>query len=456
MIGIKMKLFNTLNRKKEDFKPLGDRKVSLYACGPTVYDEAHIGNLRTYIFEDTLKRALLMEGFSVNHVMNITDVDDKIIKKSQAKKEEFNKIIKKYEELFLKDLDKLNIIKPNVVTRATEYIDKMVVFIKDLLDKGYAYKAPDGSIYFSIDKFVDYGRLSRLDKTGIKAGARVKQDEYEKENPADFALWKTWDESDGEIYWETSLGKGRPGWHIECSTMAGDVLGDTIDIHAGAVDLIFPHHENEIAQSEARSGKKFVNFWVHGEHLLVDGKKMSKSLDNFYTLRDIKDREFEPLDFRYLVLGAHYRSKLNFTWDGLTAAKNSRSRLNRLVSEMEGFEERTVSEVYKKQFINRIEDDLDTPGGLAVLWEMLRDEKITKKEKYGTTLFFDQTLGLNLGEVENIEIPEEIKQIAEKRKEARINKNFKASDELRDDLKKKGWLVEDLEGNNYKLNKCPK
>ncbi|MCL5410354.1 MAG: cysteine--tRNA ligase, partial [Patescibacteria group bacterium] len=212
-----MKLFNTLSRKKENFRPIADKKVGLYTCGPTVYDSAHIGNLRTYIFEDLLKRALILDGFSIKHVMNITDIDDKTIKKSSAKKEDFERIIKKYEKLFFEDLNSLNIIKPDVVTRATEYVDKMVGFIQGLLDKGCAYKASDGSVYFSIDKFADYGKLSKLDKTGIKAGARVKQDEYGKENPADFALWKAWDENDGEIYWETSLGKGRPGWHIECS-----------------------------------------------------------------------------------------------------------------------------------------------------------------------------------------------------------------------------------------------
>ncbi len=451
-----MKLFNTLSRKKEDFKPIADRKVGLYTCGPTVYDSAHIGNLRTYIFEDLLKRSLISDGFSVKHVMNITDIDDKTIRKSDAKKEDFNRVIKKYEELFFKDLKSLNIIQPDVVTRATEYIDKMVVFIQELLEKGFAYKAPDGSIYFSIDKFVDYGKLSKLDKTGIKAGARVKQDEYEKENPADFALWKAWDEKDGEIYWETPLGKGRPGWHIECSAMSGDALGETIDIHAGAVDLIFPHHENEIAQSEARSGKKFVNFWIHGEHLLVDGKKMAKSLGNFFTLADIEEKGFLPLDFRYLVLGAHYRSKLNFTWEGLTGAKNSRERLNRLVSEMRGLEKGMISEIYKKQFMERINDDLDTPGGLAVLWEMLRDGKITEKEKHSTVLFFDQVLGLNLGKGEQIEVPLEIKELAEKRKDARINKDFQASDELRAKIRKAGWLIEDLEKNDYKLMKCSK
>ena len=275
-----MKFYNTLSKSLEEFKPIETGKVKLYTCGPTVYNFAHIGNLRTYIFEDLLRRLLEFSGYNVVQVMNMTDVDDKTIKAAGGNRDEFSTLTKKYEKAFLSDLEELNILRPTEITRATEYIDQIVEFVSELLDKGFAYKGQDGSIYFSIDKFADYGKLSGLDKNGIKSGARVSQDEYTKENPADFALWKAWDESDGDIFWDTSLGRGRPGWHIECSTMSQDKLGETIDIHTGGVDLVFPHHENEIAQSEARTGKRFVNFWLHAEHLLVDGKKMSKSLGN--------------------------------------------------------------------------------------------------------------------------------------------------------------------------------
>jgi cysteinyl-tRNA synthetase len=447
-----MKLFNTLSQKLEEFKPLNRDLVTIYTCGPTVYDEAHIGNLRTYIFEDILRRVLKISGYNIKQVMNITDVDDKTIKKSEGNKEEFEKITREYEEKFVEDLEKLDIVLPEKFTRATEYIDKMVPFIEDLLQKGFAYKSEDGSIYFSIDKFKDYGKLSHLDKEGIKSGARVNQDEYDKENPADFALWKAWSPEDGEIYWETKLGKGRPGWHIECSTMSSEELGDSIDIHAGAVDLIFPHHENEIAQSEARSGKEFVKYWLHGEHLLVDGKKMSKSLGNVYKLKDLIEKEFSPLDFRYFVLGAHYRSKLNFTWEGLLAAKNARERLNRIFSESKN-ENGKVNQNYIDKFNQTIENDLDMPNALAVLWEMMRDEKIDKKDKQATGKEMDKIFGLKLGEIEEAKVPDEIVQLSEKRKTARETKDFALSDKLRDEIKSNGWVIEDLEENNYRLNK---
>lgn len=447
-----MKLFNTLSRKKEEFGSLHGKNVSFYACGPTVYDVAHIGNLRTYLFEDVLKRVLLNNGFVVKHVMNITDVDDKTIKKSAGKKSELLKITKKYEDRFFADSRSLNIELPDVITRATEFIDKMVLFIQDLEKRGFAYRANDGSIYFSISKLSRYGELSRLNKEGIQIGARVNQDEYLKENPVDFALWKAWSEDDGEIYWETSLGKGRPGWHIECSTMAQDTLGDTIDIHAGGVDLIFPHHENEIAQSEARSGKKFVNFWVHGEHLLVENQKMSKSLGNLYTLEDLKEKGFSPLDFRYLILGANYRTKLNFTWEGLKAAKNTRERLMRILSEASP-EANETSEKYLRQFEAKVSDDLDTPGALSVMWEMLRDSSLKDTTKYNTAIKMDTVLGLDLKKHEKVNIPEEIISLAEDRKKAKIAGDYAVSDKMRGEIEKKGYKVEDLPDNKYKISR---
>ena len=442
-----MELYNTLTRKKENFVPQNGNQATLYTCGPTVYDYAHIGNLRTYIFEDILKRTLVLAGFSVKHIMNITDVDDKTIKKSNSKKDELKKVSKQFEDAFISDIKKLNILLPDKFTRATEYINQMVDLIKALLKKGYAYKASDGSIYFSISKFKDYGKLSNLDKEGIKSGARVNQDEYEKENPADFVLWKAWDENDGDIYWETDIGKGRPGWHIECSAMSQSELGDTIDIHAGAVDLIFPHHENEIAQSECAIGEKFVRYWIHGEHLLVDGKKMAKSENNFYRLSDIEEKGFDPLDFRYLCLGAHYRSKLNFTWEGLEGAKNSRQRLNNIVEKIRNpkseIRKNEQMSKYQNEFKKRIFDDLDLPGGLAVVWEMMRDDKVSNEEKISNTAEFDRVLGLDLLEQKEEKIPQEVMELVKKRDQARENKNYLESDNLRKEIESKGYVVED-------------
>ncbi|MFA4996208.1 MAG: cysteine--tRNA ligase [Patescibacteria group bacterium] len=448
-----MKLFNTMAREKEELISIEDKKIRLYTCGPTVYDAVHIGNLRAYVVNDLLKRTLTENGYNVTHVINITDVDDKTIRRSEGKKAAFEKLVKKYEEKFWSDMDELNNLRPTNVTRATQYIDKIVSFIEDLVKKSFAYKSSDGSVYFSIEKFKDYGKLSRLDKSGIKSGARVSQDEYDKQNPSDFALWKAWTEEDGEIYWETSLGKGRPGWSIECSAMSMDVLGETLDIHTGGVDLIFPHHENEIAQSEAKTGKKFVNYWVHNEHLLVDNTKMAKSLGNFFTLDDIKQKGFSSLDFRYLVLGAHYRSKLNFTWKSLTAAKNSRERLNNIVDNFKDGSNGNIDKKYYDDFIEEISDDIDVPGALAVLWNMLRDENIGRADKYKTALLMDKVFGLDLGQIKEENIPQEITKLAEERKGAKANKDFQLADEIREKIKQEGWSIEDLENNEYKLAK---
>lgn len=464
-----MKIYNTLSKKIDEFKP-SEEIVTYYTCGPTVYDHAHIGNLRTFVFEDLLKRALLTSGFSVNHVMNITDVDDKTIKKGEGNRSKHNNLTNKYQEIFFNDLNKLNILPPTKITKATQYIDQMVELVSSLLDKGYAYKGDDGSIYFSVTKYADYGKLSNLDKSGLKSGARVSQDEYDKENPADFALWKAWDKSDGEIFWETSLGKGRPGWHIECSAMSQKELGQTIDIHAGGVDLIFPHHENEIAQSEAATGKKFARYWVHGEHLLVDGKKMSKSLNNFYTLDDIVARGFSPLDFRYLCLQAHYRSKLNFTWEALEAARNSRLRLLRISQDIRhkiqlpdhrlwrdpvGMRDKIQisNSKFLKQFADKILDDLNTPEALAVLWEMLRDEKITDSDKlFALNKIDKEFLAIGIYDAKEEKIPSDVLDLAKKRDEAKKNKNFQLADEIRKQVRDKGYSIEDS-SDGYKIIK---
>ncbi|MDI6827410.1 MAG: cysteine--tRNA ligase, partial [Armatimonadota bacterium] len=290
-----IRYFNTLTREKNEFHAINDMKVGLYTCGPTVYDFAHIGNWRTYLFEDILRRHLESRGFEVTHVMNITDVDDKTIRGANEKGISLNEYTAPFIAAFYEDRDHLNIKPAHVYPRATEHITEMVALIKKLLEKGIAYKAEDGSIYYDISKFPDYGKLSHFKIEELKAGARVSSDEYEKEQVSDFALWKAWDEADGNVYWDTELGRGRPGWHIECSAMSMKYLGETFDIHTGGVDNIFPHHENEIAQSEAATGKPFVNYWLHSEHLLVENRKMSKSLGNFYTLRDLIARGYDPL-----------------------------------------------------------------------------------------------------------------------------------------------------------------
>lgn len=446
-----MKIYNTISKTIEEFIPQNDRKVAMYTCGPTVYDIPHIGNLRKYICDDLLLRILESNGYDVKRVMNITDVDDKTINRSKGKRKQFDQLTRELEKIFFENLFELNVVKPDLITRATEYINEMVGLIKNLLEKGYAYKSEDGSIYFSIAKFKDYGKLSGLDKREIKVGARVNQDEYEKENPSDFALWKAWDENDGEVYWETELGKGRPGWHIECSAMSMKELGPTIDIHTGGVDNIFPHHENEIAQSEAETGKQFVRYWVHNEHLLVDGKKMSKSLGNVYTLEDIKAKGLHPLDFRYFVLGAHYRSKINFTWLGLKAARNAREKLKRFV--LDNVDQTgEICKVYVDKFYSKLNYDLGSPEALAVIWELVRDDKKDISSKIATLRKIDkEILGLNLFEKEII--PDKIIRLAEDRKKARQEKDFNESDVLRNKISELGYNIEDLQNNLYKVTR---
>ncbi len=438
-----IKLYNSLTHEKVDFKPLETGKVKLYTCGPTVYDSAHIGNLRAYVFNDLLKRTLIYNGYDVKHVMNITNVDDKTINGSHGVKADFDILVSKYEDKFWSDFAEINNLEPNIITRPTEYIEKMVRFIEKLIDKGYAYKTDDGSVYYSISKFADYGKLSNLNLDELKVGARVNQDEYDKENPADFVLWKAWDKNDGEVFWETSLGKGRPGWHIECSVMASDNLGDTMDIHTGGIDLMFPHHENEIAQSEAVTGKTFCNYWAHNEHLLVDNKKMSKSAHNFYTLDDVKTRGFSGLDFRYLCLQAHYRSKMNFTWEGLEAAKNARLRLVRIIQEFGG-QNGTINQVYSDQFNLKMVNDLDSSAGLAVLWELVRDETVSAADKLATIIDIDKILGLKLGQAEaEIKLTDEQIELVKQRDEARQSGDWTKSDQLRDKLKELGVTIKD-------------
>src|SRR5580658_1501309 len=372
-----LRLYNTLPGKVEEFRPLVDNEVRMYACGPTVYDYGHIGNLRTFIAVDILRRFLRQSGYNVRHVMNITDVDDKIIRNSANDGVSVQQYTKKYEKAFLEDIAALNIEQP-ILVRATEHIPEMAEFIAELEKKGFAYRAEDGSYYFRIAKFPAYGQLSKKDFAGMEDGARVDVDEYEKDSARDFALWKA--PKPGETSWETVIGPGRPGWHIECSVMAMEELGETFDLHAGGEDLIFPHHENEIAQSEALTGKTFARFWFHVRFLLVEGEKMSKSLGNFYTLRDLVLKGHKPSSIRYLLASVPYRNQLNFTFDGLKQAAVSVERLRNFRQRLTSgdFESgsnpgmKTLATETIKRMRAALDDDLNTAQAQAAIFEMVR------------------------------------------------------------------------------------
>ena len=433
-----LKLYNTLSRKKEVFKPIKKGQVGMYSCGPTVYNYAHIGNLRNYIFNDILKRTILYNNFKVKQVMNMTDVDDKTIRGAKNENIPLKELTRKYEKIFLSDLEELNVLKPEIICRATEHIQEMIELIKILIKKKYAYKADDG-IYFSVSKFKNYKKLANLEKAKI-GKSRIKNDEYDKENIRDFALWKFWTEEDGNVFWETDIGKGRPGWHIECSAMSMKYLGNTIDIHTGAIDLIFPHHTNEIAQSEAATGKKFVNYWVHGGFLTMKEGKMAKSLGNVYVLNDLKKKGYSAIDYRYLILTSHYRSSLLFSFENLENTKNSYSRLKNIISEIK--DDKKTNKKYLEEFEKAMNDDLNTPEALQVLWKLVRDEKA--EGKYQTIAKVDEVFGLKLLEKEKMkELSKEDIQLSGARIIAKQNKNYAESDKLREALQKRGHVVND-------------
>jgi len=452
-----LKLYNTLTRKKELFKPIKNKQVGMYTCGPTVYDYAHIGNFRAYISSDVLKRYLKYKGFRVKHIMNITDVEDKTIKGAIKEHISLKKYTKKFEKAFFEDLEKLNIDKADIFPRATDHINEMVDIIENLLKKKIAYKAKDG-IYFDISNFKDYGNLSRVELKNLEVGERVKEDQYEKEEAHDFALWKFWDKEDYDVFWETKIGKGRPGWHIECSAMSMKLLGKSFDIHAGGIDLIFPHHENEIAQSEASTNKKFVKYWFHNEHLLVDGQKMSKSLGNFYTLRDLLDKGYDSRSIRYLLLSSHYGQQLNFTEDGIKAAKNSIDRLNDFMTKLKTIKNKKNNPKVKKlilgtkiNFEREMDDDLEVSNALAVIFDFVKkintlimEGSIGKKDAddvYNLMLRFDKIFGVL--ETKKEKIPDEIKKLVKEREKARKEKDYGKADKIRDEIKNKGYILED-------------
>lgn len=455
-----LKIFNTLTRKKEEFNPIEQGKVSMYNCGPTVYNYPHIGNYRAYIFADLIKRYLKYKGFKVKQVMNLTDVDDKTIRDSQKEGKTLKQFTEFYAQGFFADLDTLGIDKAEIYPKATEHIKEMVKLIKILMDKDYAYKGDDNSIYFRISKFPEYGKLAHIDMKGMKAGARVKQDEYEKESASDFALWKAWDKDDGDVFWESEFGRGRPGWHIECSAMSMKYLGETFDIHTGGIDNMFPHHENEIAQSEAVTGKRFVNYWMHCAHLIVNGEKMSKSLGNFFTLKDLMNKDYDPKAIRYELLSTHYRSQLDFREENLRKIPETLRKFYDFLGRVDEVNKPGSDPEVKKHvedltakaksyFEEAMDDDLNISGGLAAIFEFMTEiNKIIKdidihdaKAIRESMAKFDSVL--NVMHHEKAEIPAEILEKAEMRELARQRKDFETADRIRDELKELGYIIED-------------
>src|SRR3989344_617988 len=459
-----IRLFNTMTRKKEIFRPLRKKNVTLYTCGPTVYDYAHIGNLRTFIFEDILKRVLIRAGYNVRHVMNITDVDDKTILGARKSHMTLSAFTRMYEETFREDLQKLNILSPSHFVRATDHIHNMISVIHVLIKKKFAY-IRDDSVYFHISAFARYGKLARVARDSLEHNAdanigcgRIDNDEYTKDEARDFALWKA--RKGNEPFWQSPFGKGRPGWHIECSTMAVKYLGQPIDIHAGGVDLLFPHHENEIAQAEAAAKKQFVRYWLHGEHLVVAGQKMSKSLRNIFTLRDIEAENITPTAFRYSVLGAHYRSPLNFTWEGFAANLQSLERTYDFVHQLRStirqggkisknqkMGDRQLTR-FQKQFDNAINDDLNIPKALWILWECIHEyyktpEKFYANEVLQTLYDWDLVLGLGLKKQKREKAPPILQKLLTKREAARAARDFVKADKIRTNIRSLGWEIED-------------
>lgn len=449
-----LRVYNTLSREKEEFKPLEGNEVRIYTCGPTVYYFAHIGNMRAYIFMDNLRKVLKLNGYTLKHAMNITDVghmtsdaddgEDKMDKAAREQKMSPWEIAEKYTKAFLKDLDKLNVERPEVICKATDHIKEMEEFVEKIVENGYGYETSKG-VYFDTAKLPTYGELSRANLKENKAGARIEVDD-EKKNPLDFALWIK-APKEHIMKWDSKWGMCYPGWHIECSAMSNKYLGHRFDIHTGGIDAIPIHHENEIAQSRGAFGVCPAKYWMHVEFLQVDGGKMSKSLGNNYTIEDLEKRGFSPLAFRYLTYTSHYRNKLNFTWEGIEASQKALDRLREAyqihLNGKDDVLDGTIED-YRNRFKEALNDDLNFSSALAVVWEAaknsLKSPKIAKLLKE-----FDEVLSLNVDKIEekNEEIPEEILRMLEERKEARLNKNFAKSDEIRDKLKEKGYLVID-------------
>ena len=455
-----LRFFNSYSREIEEFQPRdpAQRKISIYTCGPTVYSRAHIGNFRAYIFEDLLQRHLELRGYKVHRVMNITDVDDKTIRGTREAKIPLSKFTAQFKEAFFEDIETLRIKRADDFPAATDqrYIDKMIEMIAALISRGLAYQADDKSVYFRINKFPDYGKLAHFDLTQLQSTGRVKHDEYDKEHIGDFALWKAWDEEDGDIGWESPWGRGRPGWHIECSAMSTALLSDQIDIHCGGVDNIFPHHEAEIAQSEGVTGKKFVRYWLHCAHLLVDGQKMSKSLGNFYTLPNLLEKGYTGREIRYALMRVHYRAPLNFTWEGMEEARQALARINEWLLRLCEAAAKNIDKGKNKTqpgslFEEALDDDLNISAALGFLFESIREtnrtmdrNKLDASSARAWLNWWERVNNVLDLETENeVVLSAEVAQLAKDRENARREKNWKQSDELRDRISALGWEVRD-------------
>jgi cysteinyl-tRNA synthetase len=454
-----LRFYNSMSRTKEVFEPMAPPAVGLYTCGPTIYNYAHIGNFRAYMFEDLLRRYLEYRGYAVTHIMNLTDVEDKLIRTARETGESLETITARYAKAFFEDVDTLGILRAHEYPPATAHISEMVELIKTLREKGHTYEE-GGNIYFRLSTFPDYGKLAHMDIEELKsnAGGRVASDEYEREDARDFALWKAWDADDGEVYWETELGKGRPGWHIECSAMAMKYLGPSFDIHCGGVDNMFPHHENEIAQSQCATGQAFVKYWLHCAHLVVEGKKMSKSLGNFFTLRDLLEKGIDPMAIRWVLIATHYRQPNNFSFDAVDAAKESIRRIQDFrtrLGEVQGQDGDTLEAecaACERDFAEAMDDDLNISGALAAVFDLIRE--VNRKidgggvSETGTrqvlTLLdrLDSVTGLFGGQAAG-ETPQDILDLVLARQEARRAKDFARADALRDQLAAAGWILED-------------
>jgi cysteinyl-tRNA synthetase len=470
-----LNLYNTLSRRIEELRPISGNTVRMYTCGPTVYNFAHIGNFRTYLFEDLLRRSIIFFGMKVEQVMNITDIDDKTLLGAIKEGVSLKEFTEKYKRAFFEDLDALGIQRAEHYPEATAYIPEMIDMIEQLLKKGIAYKDQENNVYYAIKKFPFYGKLSHLKIDELKTGAskRISSDEYDKENLCDFVLWKAYDPArDGNIFWESPFGKGRPGWHIECSAMATKILGETIDLHVGGVDNLFPHHENEIAQCEGCSGKTFVHLWMHAEHLLVDHKKMSKSLGNFYTLRDLLSKGYSGKEIRLALLAAHYRTQLNFTMQSLDAARSSFRRITDFVSRLKAADaEATNTDIQRlingalKEFTQALSEDLNISGALAAFFDFIRevntlfDQKLIGKAEAQSIFSFLEKLDAVLGflpiHTEEEDISSELQEALVKREEARACKDWKEADRWRDFLLSKGYLIEDTPAGSRLKRRLP-
>jgi cysteinyl-tRNA synthetase len=459
-----IRFFNTYSRELEEFQPLdpAGREVKMYTCGPTVYSHAHIGNFRAYLFEDLLQRHLELRDYTVRRVMNITDVDDKTIRGSREAGVPLAEFTAPFKKAFLDDLDTLRIKRADSFPEATDprEIEKMIEMIQTLVERGLAYQAEDKSVYFRINKFPDYGKLAHIDLTELRSTGRVKSDEYEKENIGDFALWKAWDDEDGPVKWESPWGPGRPGWHIECSAMATQLLGEQLDIHCGGVDNIFPHHEAEIAQTEGCTGKKFVRYWLHCAHLMVDGQKMAKSLGNFYTLRDVIEKGYSGRETRYALMRVHYRAPLNFTWEGMEEARVALNRIDDWVRRLKataGEEnvQRPTSNAQRPRAAgsgleDALDDDLNISGALGFLFETIREtnRRLDSGEMNGNEAgrwleWWERIDRVLMVSGEEAAVPAEIAALGEARMQARLAKDWRKSDELRDELAARGWEARD-------------